>query len=109
MWSQLQAPSGTPSTRMFNAGFTEDSPQGAGRIQLAVDKASTVSGVEADQHWRPCDVCEHLTPSGAVDDEICGAHNKRPCDICEGLAVHPDLDPVPAPRTIEEARAARRH
>ena len=43
-----------------------------------------------------------------MDDEICGANDKRPCEICEGLAVHPDLDPVPAPRTIEEARAARR-
>ena len=43
-----------------------------------------------------------------MDDEICGAHDKRPCDICEGLAVHPDLDSVPDPRTIEEARAARR-
>ena len=59
-------------------------------------------------HRRPCNICEHLTPAGIKSDQICGGHDKRPCDICEALAVHPDLDPVPVPRTIEEARAARR-
>ena len=54
---------------------------------MAVDKASTISGVEVDQHC---------------------AYDKRACDICEVLVIHPNLDPVPAPRTIGEARAARR-
>ena len=98
---------------MMDSGFTRDYQQDVNRAPLAVDKASTISGVQMDQHCgkyhrRPCNICEHLTPAGAEDDEICGGHDKRPCDICEGLAVHPDPDPEPAPRTIEEARAAGR-